>query len=243
MMNLLKVLLGSVVWNSAFNASPAGSDDVGQGDDKIVELKEAIYERLVKEHTMDESSGAVAEDGAHRAGSAVVYTGTSEPTTKPDGVTALDADDNGRLFVNTSSNKVYSYRHGTGWVLVGIDEPPIGAVYVQFASQSTPATLYGGTWSNVSSSYAGLFFRAEGGNAAAFEGGTQAGTTVTASYLSTVGVVSQTIVSASNYDAYSGTSTGTVRLATSSSTYSSPDVYSYLIRPVNQSIRIWKRTA
>ncbi len=46
--------------------------------------------------------------------------------------------------------------------------PPIGTVYVQFPGKSAPADLYGGEWTNISSQFAGQFFRAEGGNAAAF---------------------------------------------------------------------------
>lgn len=38
----------------------------------------------------------------------------------------------------------------------------IGTVYIQFRGQSAPADIFGGTWSNVSSTYAGRFFRAEG---------------------------------------------------------------------------------
>ena len=50
---------------------------------------------------------------------------------------------------------------------------PIGFEYVQRKGQSAPSTLFGGgTWSNVSSEYAGLFERVEGGNAAAY-GSTQ----------------------------------------------------------------------
>ena len=47
--------------------------------------------------------------------------------------------------------------------------PPINFIYVQYRGQDAPATLFPGTtWSNVSSTYAGRFFRAEGGAAAAF---------------------------------------------------------------------------
>lgn len=50
---------------------------------------------------------------------------------------------------------------------------PIGFEYVQRKGQAAPSTLFGGgTWSNVSSEYAGLFERIEGGNAAAY-GSTQ----------------------------------------------------------------------
>jgi hypothetical protein len=45
---------------------------------------------------------------------------------------------------------------------------PIGIVYMQYAGMAAPADLWGGTWENISSTFAGRFFRAEGGNAAAF---------------------------------------------------------------------------
>ena len=46
---------------------------------------------------------------------------------------------------------------------------PIGFIYVQLSGQKDPQTLWPNTqWSNVSPNYAGLFFRAEGGNANSF---------------------------------------------------------------------------
>ena len=57
---------------------------------------------------------------------------------------------------------------------------PIGFEYVQRKGQNTPATLFGGgTWANISSEYAGLFERIEGGvspNIAATFGSTQGDT-------------------------------------------------------------------
>ena len=51
---------------------------------------------------------------------------------------------------------------------------PVGEIYVQYPGKKDPQTLYGrGTWTNISSEFAGLFFRAEGGNANEFEGGSQ----------------------------------------------------------------------
>lgn len=51
---------------------------------------------------------------------------------------------------------------------------PVGEIYIQFPGKEDPQTLYGrGTWDNISNEYAGLFFRAEGGNANPFEGGSQ----------------------------------------------------------------------
>jgi hypothetical protein len=50
---------------------------------------------------------------------------------------------------------------------------PVGTVYFQQRGRAEPADLYGfGEWQNISSSFQGQFFRAEGGNAAPF-GGTQ----------------------------------------------------------------------
>ncbi len=52
---------------------------------------------------------------------------------------------------------------------------PIGFIYTQFPNQPTPQQLWGNTmtWQNISSDYAGCFFRAEGTNANPFEGGKQ----------------------------------------------------------------------
>lgn len=47
---------------------------------------------------------------------------------------------------------------------------PIGFIYIQYRNQSTPDILFGtdGKWQDVSAEYAGEFFRAVGGNSAAF---------------------------------------------------------------------------
>ena len=40
----------TVTWGAAFDATPAGSDDIKDGDDRIRELKTAVSERLALEH-------------------------------------------------------------------------------------------------------------------------------------------------------------------------------------------------
>ena len=47
---------------------------------------------------------------------------------------------------------------------------PIGFIYIQYRNQSTPDILFGtdGKWQDISSTYAGEFFRAVGGNSASF---------------------------------------------------------------------------
>jgi hypothetical protein len=105
------------VWNTAFEASPAGADSPASGDDKIRELKSAVRERLAKEHKMDLSTGTASADGWHIQGSAISYYQASAPTTRPDGVTALDANDYGRLWVSSSTGLVYVYLPTTGWTV------------------------------------------------------------------------------------------------------------------------------
>lgn len=102
-------------WNTAFQNSPGPNADASEGDDRIRELKSAIYERLVKEMVMNTSSGLAAEDGWMRSGSGKIYYGDTAPTTRPDGVTALSSADYGRLWYNTSTLKLLVYT-ASGWI-------------------------------------------------------------------------------------------------------------------------------
>jgi len=99
----------SITWNSSFMAIPQGSTAPSTLDTAITDLKEGVFERVTKEHVMDLGSGLPAEDGWHRAGSAIAYVGATAPTKRPDGVTSLNASDKGRLWFDTSVNilKVY----------------------------------------------------------------------------------------------------------------------------------------
>ena len=135
---------------------------------------------------------------------------------------------------------------------VSINPMPVGSIYVQFAGQSAPADLFGGTWSNVSSSYAGRFFRAEGESAAAF-GSTQAGGLPNAS-----GGISGIGIRRIGNGSYSGAMTGhrvdsggysdtnftgwdalSIELSKSNELFGRASE----VRPINSTIRIWKRTA
>lgn len=69
--------------------------------------------------------------------------------------------------IDSLQNQIDSIYDGTKLTV------PIGFIYIQFPSQSNPSAIFNGTWSNVSATYAGAFFRAEGGNASTFEGGAQ----------------------------------------------------------------------
>lgn len=112
---MLDFLLCSVVWNTAYEAAPAGGDSPSGGDDSIRELKQATRERLAKEHKSDLSSGTAALEGWHKQGSAISYYAATAPTTRPDGTTALDSSDYGRLWYKTDTGLAYVYT-STGWV-------------------------------------------------------------------------------------------------------------------------------
>jgi len=134
---------------------------------------------------------------------------------------------------------------------------PIGFTYTQYPTKLSPADLgLPGVWTNISSSFAGDFFRAEGGNAAAFESGEQAFSTDLKAH------THNTVIGAHahNFNEFSyGTSgpsiyrSGGVGVATSgfvlstdlgTKTSGNPSTGGDAeTRPVNMSIRIWERTA
>ena len=112
--------------------------------------------------------------------------------------------------------------------------PPIGFVYWQLPGKVDPATLYPGTtWSNISSSFPGDFFRAEGGNASAFGSGEQP-------------MELQTHSHALDESSYSGAG-NTVAVGINPSMYpgnsSTNNSGGLETRPVNRTIRLWERTA
>lgn len=145
----------------------------------------------------------------------------------------------------------------TAWVnsKLGKSIMPVGAVYVQFANQPDPTSLFGGTWSNISNSYAGLFFRAEGGAAAAFGGSQNGGLPGIYGKFQLRDNVGYT----GGFEQFEGAIYGenqvdrrircdsgvygnyTVRLNASRSSilYGAANE----VRPINSTIRIWKRTA
>ena len=132
---------------------------------------------------------------------------------------------------------------------------PVGSIYVQYPSQSDPTTLFGGTWSNISSTYAGRFFRAEGGSAAAFGSNQNGGLPNIEGQFSAIrysspnnvqDVIQQgcmkTIISFKNLEISGGNTSGSCEFMVDSSKSSSLYGASTEVRPINSTIRIWKRT-
>jgi len=119
--------------------------------------------------------------------------------------------------------------------------PPIGFIYAQFPGKSDPATLFGlGTWSNVSSSFAGDFFRAEGGNAGAFKSGEQAQMILNHVHTTYMPFGNATAGSGAPYQVRAASNI----VASYNASSGNPTVNGGVEnRPANQTIRIWERTA
>lgn len=135
----------------------------------------------------------------------------------------------------------------------------VGDTYIQFAGQPAPSELYDGQWENVSSQYAGLFFRAEGGAAADF-GGTQSGGAPNASgnvgaiygpnpngFGSKNGVFKGSASSVTNSAFVNQTSQTNKNINSQDIVFRLSDSFaSYSLtefRTDNSTLRIWKRTA
>jgi hypothetical protein len=123
-----------------------------------------------------------------------------------------------------------------------LDAWPVGCYYTQYPATPTPQSLIGGTWSNVSSIYAGLFFRAEGGNAGAFN---TSGVTTQAQDIQphnhiqyTGGVDDQNFTDSLGQYPPGDTSNGPRNTGLVTGTTGGIET-----RPVNTTIRIWQRTA
>ena len=134
---------------------------------------------------------------------------------------------------------------------------PIGAIYIQYANQTDPTTLFGGEWENISARFAGQFFRAEGGNAAAFgeaQGGGAPNITGTISgndSFSDIADITLSQLSGAFYGtemylpiSVNGTDKGAVLRTLSIAASRSNAAYNANeFRPYNSTIRVWKRTA
>ena len=158
------------------------------------------------------------------------------------------------LQYSTTWNKWVLQNPATGINIVIPSAMPVGAIYVQFAGQTDPTTLFGGTWENVSAAYAGLFFRAEGGNAAAF-GLSQGGGAP--NIMGFMGIAQMSNWSSNgafyiggddgnqyNWNEFRASGAGQRGISVFFSAANSNGTYSANeFRSANSTIRIWKRTA
>lgn len=93
--------------------SPILTEPRRDGALEIKVLRQGLADRIAKEHTTPAAAGV---GGEHREGSAIGYYQIAEPTTKPDGTTLLDTDDEGRIWIDSddASRTMYMW-DGTAW--------------------------------------------------------------------------------------------------------------------------------
>lgn len=175
-------------------------------------------------------------------------------TVAPNASTVVVRDELGRIKASApaANDDVVRKAELDALVIKG-SAPVVGHVYIQFRGQSAPADLYPGTtWSNISSTYAGRFFRAEGGSAAAF-GRTQAGglPNITGMLSIAEGAIWDDQSSYGAFYAFGGSAAEDPNIGNwgyKNAYFSAKESNSLYgaaseVRPVNETFRIWKRTA
>lgn len=153
---------------------PAGSEQIGLGDNRIRSLKTSVREGLDNEHVWPSDGSTVAVVGAHRAGSARAYHGTQSRVSS--------GDTNGRMMIASDTSRLFGVG-SAGTVLlgagplslslgsmVGITHPQRAYVAVEVGATSSASSMHQVTFPN--SGFSGIPFvmvsaatEAAGGNA------------------------------------------------------------------------------
>lgn len=132
---------------------------------------------------------------------------------------------------------------------------PIGFIYLQLRNQSTPDVVFGtnGKWQDISSTYAGEFFRVLGGDSAGFgtkqnEGlpniSGEVNSTATRGYIDAGGFANGCFIKgASNVNAVQGIGGVAHNIAFSASNSNSIYGASSHVTPYNSAIRVWKKVS
>ena len=97
----------AISWNAAYEDQPGVDDSPSLGYVEFNDLKENIRLRFANEHRFQTANPASDQQGWHRQGSALVYFGTTAPSTRPDGITAFTTDDLRRLWYNTEDESLH----------------------------------------------------------------------------------------------------------------------------------------
>ena len=125
---------------------PADSVLIGDVPGEIRDTKNQINYRISLEHT-DMASGEddANRGGLHRKGAGRAYYESGHAAaTKPDEVTAIDSDDDGRLLIDTDDNSLWVYS-GSAWEEVALVGGFGGSEVAILDGRSGGQTLSGGT--------------------------------------------------------------------------------------------------
>lgn len=115
-------------WNET---QPSDSDNISLGAQELRDLRKGVRIRLEKEHTDVDVSSA---GGEHLEGSAKIYRQDAAPTNRPDGLTALDSDDDGRMWLESDQNATtgvvdqLNVFNGSSFDPIHTPDPPVGSV-------------------------------------------------------------------------------------------------------------------
>lgn len=90
----------AVSWDEA---TPAGSESIGLGDDRIRSLKTAIREGLSNEHVWPSDGSTLNRVGAHRYGSARAHWGLQSHVS-----TSGDSFSAGRMMITSDTSRLFS---------------------------------------------------------------------------------------------------------------------------------------
>lgn len=119
---------------------------------------------------------------------------------------------------------------------------PIGFIYTQLPNQSSPSLLWPNMeWTEMTQSYAGLFFRAEGGNSSSF-GSLQ---NASSPHLTTVNAYTDRINVKNHLNLEQGIESRKIYTGCHSNEVGfslSFKLSNEEVRPINKAIKIWKRT-
>ena len=115
-------------WDLAYEAIPAGTDSPTAGDDNMRDMKLEGRQRLDQEHVW--LNTASTGETIHREGSARVYFDNTEPTLRPDGVTSLDVNDDGRIWIDKDNDNLLKVWDGTALAFEDVTVSPPGDMTV-----------------------------------------------------------------------------------------------------------------
>lgn len=197
------------------------------------------------------TKGSVASNNA--TSTSYPYTSTDDPgdanISTTGGVDTMPATLIGQWVIRAKNPTVYVIKDQAQLITDILDLlHPVGDTVMQMPGTQSPADKgWPGTWINDSASFAGEFFRVEGGNASGFESGTQAEefkehTHIQDSHTHTITGTSSAGGS-SNAVMMNGDNIGNKSWTSNGRTATNQDSGGVETRPINKTIRIWKRTA
>src|SRR3990167_432368 len=140
----------TVPWTAGYEATPAGGDNVGGGDEEFHDLKVGTRERMQVDHEWRN----VEQDGKHNQATLIETAGVPTTPAAGEGLLYLD-DDNGvqHLYLKEDDGTVRT-------IITSFNGPPIGAIVA--VSGTFSAANNGGTYSTTGVAIGGAWKLCDG---------------------------------------------------------------------------------